>query len=352
MLRSAIVIVIGDTHPARRRAEWAAALRALGFAGKLAGSAKHTRPGTRRRRGRLVAAGLMLMAALQHAPASRAESNGDTPTSAALVGTFGTERDDFEIDGRRAMMLKPIREAPDGSRPWIFCAPVFMGPHPTQPEVNPNLFEHPVDEGSLIAGRPKTPEEATHRKLLQKLLESGFHVGGIEVGESMGNPEGVEQYEKYYREVVRRYDLNPKACLYVTSRGALMHYNWAAQHPDQVLCIGANQPVIDLALFPGMEEAAKAYGMPLEEFTAVYREHNPIDNLALLAGRSIPIFHIVGEADALLPLEHQIEMRDRYVALGGDLRLLAKPGIPHGLLPELLEDMRMYEFFMEQAGLQ
>jgi pimeloyl-ACP methyl ester carboxylesterase len=264
---------------------------------------------------------------------------------------FGTDRIDFELNGCRAMILMPIHPAPGGARPWIFCAPVFVGPHPTRPEVNPNLFNHPIDEGSLVGPQAKLPDHSTHRKLFQRLLENGFTIGGIEVGESMGNPAGCEQYSAYYRYVVKHYGLDAKPCLYATSRGGLMLYNWAADHPEKVRCIGANQPVIDLALFPGLDEAAKAYQMPPDKFRKVYRRHNPQDRLEPLAARKIPILHVVGEADKLLPLQNQLEFQRRYTTLGGPMEVVVKPGIPHGLWPELLEEMRIYDFFMHHAGL-
>jgi hypothetical protein len=262
---------------------------------------------------------------------------------------FGTEREDFDVCGCRAMMLKAINPTSIGDRPWVFCGPVFSGPHPTRPEVNPNLFNHPIDEGSLTGKYAARPDRATHRRLFQRLLESGFFIGGIEVGESMGNPEGRLRYTAFYHEAVRRYELQPKPCLYATSRGALMLYNWAADNPDRVACIGANQPVIDLALFPGLEDAATAFRMGPEEFRKTYRDHNPIDRLPPLAARRIPILHIVGEADELLPLEKQMEFKRRYEALGGEMRIVSHAGVPHGLWPDLLEDMRMYDFFIESA---
>ena len=69
-----------------------------------------------------------------------------------------------------------------------------------------------------------------------------------------------------------------------------------------------------------------------------------------LATHKIPIFHIVGEADRLLPYDRQMDMYRRYTALGGKMQIIGKKGVPHGLLPELLEDMGMYDFFMKQAG--
>jgi pimeloyl-ACP methyl ester carboxylesterase len=263
---------------------------------------------------------------------------------------FGTERLDFEVRGCRAMILVPMGAAA-GGRPWVFCAPVFVGPHPNRPEMNPNLFNHPIADDSPVYPPADRPDRATHEKLFRALLEKGFHIGGIEVGESMGNPSGCGLYTEYYRQVVQEYGLDSRPCLYATSRGALMLYNWAADHPERVRCIGANQPVMDLALFPGMEEAAKAYAMPLDEFRNAYRLHNPLDRLSPLAAHGIPVLHVVGKADTLLPFEHEMEVGRRYEALNGEMRIVSHAGIPHGLWPELLEDMRIYDFFVLNAGL-
>ena len=74
--------------------------------------------------------------------------------------------------------------------------------------------------------------------MFEQWLNSGFAIGGVDVGESYGNPAGRAAFTEFYRAVVNRYGLSQKACLLPQSRGGLMLYNWAAEHPDWVQCIG------------------------------------------------------------------------------------------------------------------
>ena len=279
-------------------------------------------------------------------------TEADAVTEVRTSRQFATERLDFEVDGLRAMLLKPIHPAPGGARPWIFVAPVFMGPNPDRPELNPQLFYHPIADDTPRRASADPAERGTHQKLFQRLLESGFHIGGIEIGDTMGNPAGRAHFTAYYRAVVAKYRLDPKPCLFATSRGGLMAYNWAADHPQWVRCIGANQPVTDLALFPGLARAADVFGVPFETFQRTYRQHNPVDRLAPLAAHGVSVMHVIGGVDTLLPVENLMDLQQRYRALGGQMQTFVHAEIPHGLWPELLSDLRFHDFFVAQFGLE
>ena len=82
-----------------------------------------------------------------------------------------------------------------------------------------------------------------------------------------------------------------------------MLYNWAVEHPDWVQCIAGNQPVSDLRSYPGLEKACAAYGMSPNELRDHLQEHNPIERLAPLAAKKVPILHIHGDHDMVVPLE-------------------------------------------------
>src|SRR5205807_1914046 len=99
----------------------------------------------------------------------------------------------------------------------------------------------------------------------RKLLERGFHVAGVNVGESYGSPAGRKGFSDFHRQIVRDYHLEPKARLLAQSRGGLMLYNWAAENPDKVRCIVGIYPVCDLRSYPGLDRAAGAYGLTAAE---------------------------------------------------------------------------------------
>ncbi len=60
-----------------------------------------------------------------------------------------------------------------------------------------------------------------------------------------------------------------------------------------------------------------------------------MDNLAPLAKHKVPLLHVYGDADEVVPWEENTGIiADRYRKLEGDITLIAKPGVghhPHGL---------------------
>ena len=69
-----------------------------------------------------------------------------------------------------------------------------------------------------------------------------------------------------------------------------MHYNWAAENPGRVACIAGIYPVCDLRSWPGLAQAAPAYGMTEQALSMHLAEHDPIDRLAPLAKAACPFF--------------------------------------------------------------
>ena len=79
----------------------------------------------------------------------------------------------------------------------------------------------------------------------------------------------------------------------------------------------------------------KAYG--LTETQALTARCNPIDRLEPLARAGVPLLHVVGDADKVVPVvENTAILEQRYQALGGSVRVIHKPGVGHH--PHSLED--------------
>jgi pimeloyl-ACP methyl ester carboxylesterase len=76
---------------------------------------------------------------------------------------------------------------------------------------------------------------------------------------------------------------------------------------------------------------------------------NPIDRLAPLAKAGIPILHVVGDADKVVPItENSDIIEQRYKALGGKIHVIHKPGVGHH--PHSLKDPEpIVEFFLAYA---
>ena len=75
----------------------------------------------------------------------------------------------------------------------------------------------------------------------------------------------------------------------------------------------------------------------LTEETAEEFKGNPIDHLQPLAEAKVPLLHVVGEADVVVPVEENTNIiEQRYKALGGEIEVIRKPGIGHH--PHSLKD--------------
>ena len=202
---------------------------------------------------------------------------------------YGAVREDFLLGSgkNKGFVIYSRTPAAGETRPWIFYAPTFVEPD----------------------GYP----DPSHAWLFEKLLADGFVIAGVDVGESYGNPAGRAVYAEFHRAVTSHYRLANRACLLPQSRGGLMLYNWAAEHPDCVQCVGGIYTVCDQSSWPGLAVSCAAYGMSEAELRAHLREHNPIDRLEPLAKAGVPILHVHGDSDTLVPLERNSgELARRY----------------------------------------
>ena len=222
---------------------------------------------------------------------------------------FGFERYDFEVGGRGVLVVSPKKVAP--GRPWVW-------------------------EGEFFGHKPE-PDLA--------LLGRGFHVAYMNAPDMFGCPGAIELWNAFYRELTRKYGLSDKPALVGLSRGGLYVYNWAEANPDHVACIYGDAPVCDFKSWPGGKGkgpgSAEDWQLLLERFhftteaEAEAYNGNPVDNLAPLAAAKVPLLHVYGDADEIVPWEENTGLvSERYHQLGGAITLIAKPGgkhHPHGL---------------------
>lgn len=169
------------------------------------------------------------------------------------------------------------------------------------------------------------------------LLEKGFHVAYADVSDLFGSPRAVARWDRLYDYLVKSRGFHPKPALEGLSRGGLIVYNWAADHPEQVSCIYADAPVCDIKSWPGgkgrgkvgpWDLCKKAYGFTEEQ--AVAFRGNPIDRLEPLAAAGIPLLHVVGQSDDAVPVEENTGVLERrYNELGGSIHVIKKPGVGH-----------------------
>ena len=221
----------------------------------------------------------------------------------------GFDRYEFLVAGNTASVVVPKKSAP--GNPWVWHGEFF--------------------------GHKPAPDIA--------LLGHGFHIVYLSVPNMLGSPEAVSHWNSLYRELTRRYGFASKPALVGLSRGGLYCYNWAAANPDKVACIYGDAPVCDFKSWPGGKGKGKGsagdWKLILERFhfadeaEALAWKLNPIDNLAPLAAAKVPLLHVFGDADDVVPWDENTGLiAERYEKLGGKIELIRKPGVghhPHGL---------------------
>lgn len=231
-------------------------------------------------------------------------SGADAPPPAAPPATWeGCERRDFTVDGRACLLVVPKEPAP--GRPWIWRTE-FFGAFPS------------VD----IA-----------------LLKQGWHIAYMDVQNLYGAPPAMAAMDKFYAHLTNQFHLAAKTVPEGFSRGGLFAFNWSVRNPQCVSSIYVDAPVCDFKSWPGGKfkgkgspedwaRCQKAYG--LSETEALAYRLNPVDNLEPLAKAKIPVIAVCGDADDLVPPAENINLiEERYPKLGGEIKVIHKPGVGH-----------------------
>lgn len=204
----------------------------------------------------------------------------------------GFVRYDFDFQGRACRIVCP--EKPAEGNPWVWNA--------------------------------RFPD--WHTEIDSILLSSGFHVTYINTDEFNGSPEGVRIWDEYFRYLTDSFRLENRVALEGISRGGLYVYNFAKKYPYRVNCIYAEAPVCDFKSWPGgfgkgkgsppdWQLILKAYGFRDLSEALSYKD-NPVDNLEMLAAEKVPVLHMIGLNDSIVPPdENSLVLIDRYIRLGG-----------------------------------
>ncbi len=249
-----------------------------------------------------------------------------TPYPGKQSAWNGYNRYDFEVAGRPVLVVVPREVAP--GKPWVWHGEFF--------------------------GHKPAPDIA--------LLGQGFHIVYMSVPDMLGAPDAVSCWNAFYQELTTKHGFAKKAALVGLSRGGLYCYNWAIANPDKVACIYADAPVCDFKSWPGgrgkgkgsprdWELVLKAYHFKDEAEALAYRA-NPVDKLGPLADAAVPLLHVFGDADDVVPWEENTGLvAERYQQLGGKITLIRKPGVGHH--PHGLDDSTpIIEFIREHAAKQ
>ena len=129
-----------------------------------------------------------------------------------------------------------------------------------------------------------------------------------------------------------------------------MHYCWASENAAAVACIAGIYPVCSLASYPGIARACAAYDMSIDALAAQLARHNPIDRLASLAEAGVPILHIHGDVDDIVPLkDNSDELARRYTELRGKIELIVPVGQGHNMWDGFFRSRELVDFVIAYA---
>ncbi|MFH1476653.1 MAG: prolyl oligopeptidase family serine peptidase [Verrucomicrobiota bacterium] len=227
----------------------------------------------------------------------------------------------FSVKSCTGFLILPGQSVASNETPWVWYAPT-------------------------LPGLPGTVE----KWMFQNFTNAGVAVAGIDVGESYGSPRGRALFSAFYEELVLKRGLSKTPCLLARSRGGLMLYNWAVEHSSSVACVAGIYPVCNLSSYPGVKKACGAYGMTEEQLNTELTKYNPIDRIESLAKAHVPIYHIHGDSDTVVPLEKNSgELAQRYRKLGGEMTLNVIKGQDHNGWAGFFQCQELVDFVIAQA---
>ncbi|HSI14345.1 MAG TPA: alpha/beta hydrolase [Chthoniobacter sp.] len=131
-----------------------------------------------------------------------------------------------------------------------------------------------------------------------ELLKHGFCIAYTSAN---ANLKPGKEWDAWYAWLTEKRGLSPKPCFIGMSRGGQYSYLWATTHPDKVSCIYADNPACD---------------------------RESLGRLGDLAANNVPLFHVCGDIDPLLP-DCTAAIESIYPALGGRISVMVKEGFGH-----------------------
>ena len=229
----------------------------------------------------------------------------------------------FLVEQRPAFILWPAESLRKTPQPWVFYAPT-------------------------LAGYPDEHEKWMH----EQFLAAGVAIAGIDVGEAYGSPESARHFDALYTQLTTLKNFARKPCLLGRSRGGLWVTSWACAHPERFSGLAGIYPVFDFRTYPGIENAALAYGLSPDELTQQNETLNPIARMPALAKSRLPVFLIHGDEDTVVPLkENSSAFVETYTKSGAAdaVTLVVAKGQGHNYWEGFFRCPELVDFVIERA---
>lgn len=171
------------------------------------------------------------------------------------------------------------------------------------------------------------------------LLKLGYHIVYCDVGNLFGNEVAVDRWNRFYN-LMQRAGLAKRGVLEGMSRGGLIIYNWALANPDKVTCIYGDAPVLNGESWPGGFGTGKGSPSDWDRFKRAYQINSkrdssnfagdPIHQTKAIAKLGIPLIHVCGDADQVVPIEENTNRFEKDILrYGGEIKVIRKKGVDH-----------------------
>jgi pimeloyl-ACP methyl ester carboxylesterase len=231
----------------------------------------------------------------------------------------------LDVDGKPGFLFLPEESKRSTPQPWIMYAPTLL---------------------------PQYPD--SHEKWMhEQFLAAGIAVAGVDAGEAYGSSAGSDAMDKLYSLLVEQRSFSPRPCLLGRSRGGLWVSGWAIRNPDKVAGLACIYPVFDLTTYPGLANAAPAYGLAPAELEKQLGKLNPIRNASRLAEAKIPVAIIHGAIDEVVPLkENSAQLKKVYSEAGQQklVQLIVVDDQGHNFWPGFFRCQELVDFAIAKAS--
>lgn len=181
-----------------------------------------------------------------------------------------------------------------------------------------------------------------HKPLFDSILcANGYYLAFMDIPDMFGAPSAVSLMDSMYAQMTIKHGFSKKANLFGISRGGLYLYNWAGANLGKVSTMYGDGAVMDFESWPcgcygtGAGSAGdwsllkSVYGFSGDAQAKAYGG-NPVRNMKPFALAKIPIIHVYGEIDNVVPpKENVLRANDSLKAYGWQMKLLAKPNTGH-----------------------
>lgn len=185
-----------------------------------------------------------------------------------------------------------------------------------------------------------------------ELLKLGYTRVYYQISDMYGCPEAVNLMRKFYFDVIKKFDLKEKCCLFGFSRGGLYAFNFAIKYPESVDKIYLDNPVLDLHTWPpkgGQEynEMLACYNLNEKTFNSF--NVMPVNMLQEFFNLNIPLLLIAGDSDSVVNYDKNSKKiieycKNKNIKLSHHIKL----GGEH--IPHSLEDVSPILNFVENGN--